>query len=98
MAGRLRRCCGADLVGWVERSETHHSRTPQLMGIASLHPSCGLRALRMWARTFGLGAGGKELGDECSAPTKGQNSFRSSPAREHSSASSAALNTSVSSP
>jgi hypothetical protein len=27
------------LVGWVERSDTHHPRKRQLMGIASLHPS-----------------------------------------------------------
>jgi hypothetical protein len=33
-----------DLVGWVERSDTHHRSTPQLMGIAALHPSCGLTA------------------------------------------------------
>ena len=29
-------------VGWVERSETHHLRTPGLMGIAALHPSYAL--------------------------------------------------------
>src|SRR6266481_4036248 len=30
-------------VGWVERSDTHHLRQLQLMGIASLHPSYALR-------------------------------------------------------
>src|SRR5438874_8586496 len=30
-------------VGWVERSDTHRCHRPRLMGIATLHPSCGLR-------------------------------------------------------
>ncbi|WP_207234409.1 hypothetical protein, partial [Bradyrhizobium sp. Leo170] len=31
-------------VGWVERSETHHSRSllPKLMGFAALYPSYGI--------------------------------------------------------
>src|SRR5205809_8010418 len=32
-----------NLVGWVERSETHHFLRGEVMGIASLHPSYELR-------------------------------------------------------
>ena len=32
------------LVGWVERSDTHQCRSLGAMGIASLHPSYGLRS------------------------------------------------------
>jgi hypothetical protein len=57
------------MVGWVERSETHHLRKRQLMGIASLHPSyaamIGERVIPMQVATIPFTD--RDSGDEAMA-------------------------------